>query len=229
MHIITIATKRSLQETDRHRRKQSYYTRKEYQAGDVIEVIDGNKKNLAVILKIESAVKYKQAIRDGSFEISALKLSKTGDRAGGVVIAHYPIADIKRYFNNADALSTTTDKILRELFPRRKSKQTKTKQTRATKDGSLQSLSIDRYANQSALHHTPLQLFVDDARNYFGETSRHGIGSFSYYLGMCKKIPMHTLYQIFGEAKQAPNKSRLQKKKLFWWKIGQYLRQDKEK
>jgi hypothetical protein len=223
MRILTIATKRSLREIDTHLRKRKHYTTKTYSPGDVIEVIDGNKKSLAVVLKTEAAVKYKQAIRDGSVDIAPLKLSKTGPQAHGIIIAHYPITDIKRYYKDSDAAHASKDKIICDLFPRRRQKKaSSSKQARATTDGSLQSLSIERYTDSQSTHHTPLQLFVDEARTYFGETARQGMGSFSYYIGMCKDIPMHDLYQIFGEAKQASHKTTLQKKKLFWWKIGQY-------
>jgi hypothetical protein len=44
----------------------------------MIEIIDGNKKNPAIVLKSEPATNYKEEIRAGLLDIKKLKLSKTG-------------------------------------------------------------------------------------------------------------------------------------------------------
>ncbi len=64
---------------------------------------------------------------------------------------------------------------------------------------------------------------VDEIRNYFGETSKKGIGSFSFYLGFFKKIPKSTIYQYWSEVKESRKPTKDQQK-LFWWKIGQYIK-----
>lgn len=226
MNIITLCTTRSLRETQKDRRYIPYYSSIDYQPGDMIEIIEARKKALAIVLKVASARAFKQEIRDGSFDISKLNFSKTGPHATGIVIDHFPIDQIKRVLKNPLLYKEIKDKKLRSFFPHKRSPQTHpAKHPSATSGETLQSLSIDRYKQTGATHHTELQLFVDEARTYFGEKNRYGIGSFSYYLGLCKKIPMHDLWRIYGEAKQS-RKSIINQKKLFWWKIGQYVRQE---
>ena len=68
-----------------------------------------------------------------------------------------------------------------------------------------------------------MQEQVDRIRNYFGEKATYGTGSFSYYIGFFKNIPYQDIAQMFAEAKQS-RKPRKQQYKIFWWKIGQYIK-----
>jgi len=74
--------------------------------------------------------------------------------------------------------------------------------------------------------HSEKHYLVDEIRNYFGEKSKKGVGSFSFYLGFFKKIPTTTIYQYWAEAKES-RKSIKNQQKLFWWKIGQFLKEQK--
>jgi len=74
--------------------------------------------------------------------------------------------------------------------------------------------------------HSEKHYLVDETRNYFGETSKKGIGSFSFYLGFFKNIPEKIIYQFWSEVKQS-NKSIKDQQKLFWWKVGQYIKNNK--
>ena len=228
MKIITCITKRSVRETVRELRFKKYYAQGNYTPGDVIEIIDGNRKSPTIILKSESTDKYKQDIRSGTLDVQKLKFSKTGAHADGVVVSQYPMSDIRRYLKDSSLAHKTNDPFLKNFFPKKKnlSPPRAEKKIKATSDGTLSTLSIDRYTQAVKTHHSELQLFVDECRNYFGEKARYGQGSFSYYLGFCKKIPMLDLWQMYGEAKQAKNKTRFEQKKLFWWKIGQFLKKD---
>lgn len=74
--------------------------------------------------------------------------------------------------------------------------------------------------------HSEKHYLVNEIRNYFGETSKKGIGSFSFYLGLFKNIPEKIIYQFWAEVKQS-NKSTKDQQKLFWWKAGQYIKNNK--
>ncbi len=71
--------------------------------------------------------------------------------------------------------------------------------------------------------HSEKHYLVDEMRKYFCETATKGKGSFSFYLGFFKKIPKATIYQYWAETKES-RKSLKAQQKLFWWKIGQYLK-----
>ncbi|MFH1402391.1 MAG: hypothetical protein ABIG87_02065 [Patescibacteria group bacterium] len=75
--------------------------------------------------------------------------------------------------------------------------------------------------------HTEKHYLANEIRNYFGEIAEKGTGSFSFYLGFFKKIPEAMIYQYWSEVKQS-RKSIKNQQKLFWWKIGQYLKKDKK-
>ncbi|AKM84349.1 TPA: hypothetical protein DCZ46_03305 [Candidatus Campbellbacteria bacterium] len=72
--------------------------------------------------------------------------------------------------------------------------------------------------------HSEKHYLVNEIRNYFGETAKNGKGSFSFYLGFFKRIPEKKIYEFWSEVKQS-RKSIKDQQKLFWWKIGQYLKQ----
>ncbi len=76
--------------------------------------------------------------------------------------------------------------------------------------------------------HSEKHYLVDEIRNYFGETALRGTGSFSFYLGFFKKIPETVIYQYWSEVKNS-RKSLKDQQKLFWWKIGQFLKEKKNK
>ena len=221
MNIITLITKRSLRESIRELRYKKFYSRETFTAGDCIEIIDANKKSRAIIIQVEDASVYKQPIRDGSVEIKKIPLSKTGPHQGGAIVDTVAIEVVKKCLADYRIVTDpATPQIIKDIFPKEKQKRSSPKKSPISMDN----LSIDRYLEQKPTHTTELQLFVDDARTYFGEQARYGQGSFSYYLGICKKIPTRDLWLLYGEAKQARGKTRFEQKKLFWWKVGQYLK-----
>jgi len=77
--------------------------------------------------------------------------------------------------------------------------------------------------NKKTSLHSEKHYLVDEIRNYFGETAKRGIGSFSFYLGFFKKIPKATIYQYWSEVKES-RKPIKDQQKLFWWRIGQYIK-----
>lgn len=71
---------------------------------------------------------------------------------------------------------------------------------------------------------TELHEFINKARTELGETAKSGDGSYGFYLGILKKIPLTTCYMFLSESRAANNPI-----KTFWWKIGQYKKEMKSK
>lgn len=69
---------------------------------------------------------------------------------------------------------------------------------------------------------TPLHEFVFRARKELNETATKGDGSFGFYFGILKRIPLSELESMLKTAKQAKDPL-----KSFWWHIGEYKRQTK--
>ncbi len=68
--------------------------------------------------------------------------------------------------------------------------------------------------------HSELHELVDKMRKNFGETAIRGKGSFSYYLGMLKRVPNSTIYLWLAEIKDSPKlNTPLSRRKVFWWKF----------
>lgn len=74
---------------------------------------------------------------------------------------------------------------------------------------------------RKAVHgiHSELHALVDETRKMFGETATKGRGSFGYYLGFFKKVGIDRVRVFLAEVKQANTPQ-----KLFWWKMGDYLK-----
>lgn len=87
-------------------------------------------------------------------------------------------------------------------------------------------ISLKNLEQKKLSLHSEKHYLVNEIRNYFGETSKKGVGSFSFYLGFFKKIPQKIIYQYWSETKQS-RKSISSQQKIFWWKIGQYLKEKK--
>ncbi len=88
------------------------------------------------------------------------------------------------------------------------------------------SLLVQPKIKKTSLH-SEKHFLVDEIRNYFGENAKKGVGSFSFYLGFFSKIPATAIYQYWSEVKQS-RQSIAKQQKIFWWKIGEHLR-DKSK
>jgi len=68
--------------------------------------------------------------------------------------------------------------------------------------------------------HSQLHYLIDEMRQHFNETARKGKGSFGFYLGILKRVPIQKLYEFFSLSKQPEVKNS---KKLFWWLVKQEL------
>jgi len=184
----------------------------------MIEIIDGNKKSPAIILKVELAADLKQEIRKGEIEMKKLKLSKTGEFAGGKIIDEFEISEIKKFLKNPELAQKSENENIKKFFPRKRKKANFAKQNSSTSKGSAEIselLSFEKIINRPKKYNSEMQELVDEIRNYFGENAVRGEGSFSYYIGFFKKIPFREIRQMFGEAKLTRNKTIFEKKKLF--------------
>ena len=227
MYILTIITKRSCREIIPQAQMPLFISKREFVPGSVIEIIDGNRKSLACIVNCEPVSVYKQEIRSGSIEPKKLKLSKTGDNADGLVMFSYDPAFFLDCLANNNTVKDCEDAFIRSFFPTKRGKK-RPVVTKRKKVDSFKEMSLDRYFNNKPTHHSRMHELVDTIRNYFGDKAAYGQGSFSYYLGFFKRIPDHEVQRMFEEAKRS-NKDIFGQKKLFWWKIGQYIRPDEEK
>lgn len=71
--------------------------------------------------------------------------------------------------------------------------------------------------------HSELHELVAKMRTDFGETAVKGIGSFSFYLGLLKKVPTQTIYMWLAQIKDSPKlDTPLARRKIFWWKYKQW-------
>jgi len=217
MNIITILTKRSTREILKERKFLKYYSSKSFFVGDMLEIIDGNKKSRAIILKIQSASDLKEEIRSGKIEMKKLKLSKTGEFSDGKLIENFSINLIKKLLRSPDEILKNTNDNIRGFFPKKRMKiKTKDhyKKTKNTGASKLSDILENKILGKEKKYYSPMQELVDIIRNYFNEKAVYGQGSFSYYIGFFKNIPSTQVYRIFSEVKQT-KKSNFDQKKLF--------------
>jgi ATP-dependent exoDNAse (exonuclease V) beta subunit len=203
----------------KERKFLKFYSLKNFEAGEMIEIIDGNKKSPAIILKIEDAKDLKQEIRKGEIEMKKLKLSKTGDFANGKRIDKFEISEIKKFLKNPELAQKSENENLKKFFPKKRKKKERilAEPKSAPKGGAEISeiLSFEKIVNRPKTYNSEMQELVDEIRNYFQEKAVSGTGSFSYYIGFFKRIPLRDVRQMFGEVKLARNKTTFEKKKLF--------------
>lgn len=217
MHILTILTKRSVREILKERKFLKFYSSQNFTPGMMIEIIDGNKKSPAIILKSEPASDYKEEIRMGRMEIKKLKLSKTGPWAEGAVIDFFDLAEIKKYLKEPASAQKSSNEHIKNFFPKPlKKNEKKISAEENSKKGmaDISEILSSKTLKKEKKYNNPVQEMVDTIRNYFGEKARYGYGSFSYYIGMFKQVPERDIWQFFGEAKQS-KKSLFQQKKIF--------------
>ncbi len=225
MQILTLLTKRSVREPAKERKFLKFYSLKNFSAGDMIEVISANKKTPAIVLKSEPASNYKEEIRSGNLKIEKLKFSKTGENANGKVYDHFEISDIKKFLKNPNEAKKSTNKNISSFFPRKNTKKIseKKEKKRGGEVKKISDLLESKILNREKTYNNPMQETVDTIRKYFYENARYGYGSFSYYIGMFKNLPLRDIQQIFAEVKQL-KKRNFEKKKIFWYRIGKEIK-----
>lgn len=128
---------------------------------------------------------------------------------------------------NLDEALNSTKKIDTALINKKLKKFLPKKESSLKKNYGIKNISdLLKTPKEKTKLHSEKHYLVDEIRKYFGENSTKGKGSFSFYLGFFKKIPENIIYQFWSEVKN----SRLpiqKQQKIFWWKIGQYLKNQK--
>lgn len=128
--------------------------------------------------------------------------------------------------NNLENIQKFTNDKLTPIFINKKILGRRTsKSERPEKSKGIQTIEVilSKPKKEKTSIHSEKHYLVNEIRNYFNETAKKGVGSFSFYLGFFKKIPEGTIYQYWSEVKGS-RKSTKDQQKLFWWKIGQYLK-----
>jgi hypothetical protein len=221
MKILTLITKRSVREPAKEKKFLKFFSTQNFEPGQMIEIIDGNKKSPAIILKSESASNLKEEIRSGELILKKLKFSKTGEKKDGKIFDNFEISEIKKFLKNPSETKKSENKNISGFFPRNNAKHySAPAQNKKKRGGEISEISeilnknLEKILNKKKTYNNPMQERVDKIRKYFYENSRYGYGSFSYYIGMFKQIPEREIDQIFAEVKQL-KKPIFDKKKLF--------------
>ena len=84
---------------------------------------------------------------------------------------------------------------------------------------------LQKNTPESKKIHSELHDFIAETRRMFGETNTKGVGSFGFYLGRLRNIPVQTLYMLRAESLQ-PNVR--EPCRMFWWKIKHLNDSDKK-
>lgn len=78
--------------------------------------------------------------------------------------------------------------------------------------------------------HSELHEVVAKLRKDFGETATKGKGSFGFYLGLLRRVPISTLYVWHASVLDSPKLNTGEARgKVFWWKYKQYFHPDDKK
>ncbi len=225
MCILTLISKRSVREKVKEKKFLHFYSAQNFPVGAMIEIIDGNKKTPAIILKIASLEKYKEKIRTGEIMVKKIKLSRTGNWAEGKIIEIFKIEEIKKYLKTPSQINTCQNINLKKFFPRVSKKDFFIpKKNNKNESLVIRKILENKILKKEKIYYNEMQEMVDKIRTYFQENARYGYGSFSYYIGMFKQVPSREIWQFFGEAKQS-KKTLFEKKKLFWYKMGKYIKE----
>lgn len=231
MKVLTLITKRSVREVAKEKKFLKFFSTQDFSAGAMIEIIDGNKKSPAIILKSEPAANLKEEIRSGEITLKKLKFSKTGANAEGKVFDNFQISEIKNFLKNPNEAKSHDNKNISSFFPRiyktpgvtqkashnHLASQGSTEKRRTGEALGISEIlekNLESILNKDKTYNNPMQERIDTIRKYFYENARYGYGSFSYYIGMFKQIPEREVDQIFAEVKHL-KKSTFDKKKLF--------------
>ena len=76
--------------------------------------------------------------------------------------------------------------------------------------------------------HSELHEVIAKMRKDFGETATKGVGSFGFYLGLLKNVPLTNIYRWLADAEGRPSINTPTKKaKNFWWKYKTWKTGDK--
>ena len=224
-----------------------FYSTKDFSIGSIIFVPFNRKEKPAVVLKIDDLKEMKTFIRKSLVEVQGLKskielpVFKKGmidfilkiDEKKKIsvqeILNKILNKKIKQVLNKIkedsdlekikeDINKITAEVIKKKLFKKKENKRDGFSRGATTIKSVLEKERIRKKSLHSEIHY-----LVDEIRDYFGETAKKGKGSFGFYLGFFNRIPKHLIYQYWSEVKGS-KKSIKSQQKIFWWKIGKYLK-----
>lgn len=239
---------------NKFQKSQLSFSINNFSVGSIIFVPFPSKEKPAVILDIDNLENKKSFIRRNKIKIvkainnlelpifrkETIDIIKTASEK-----TKYPIEEILQkiiskniiqemnklnLFSNKDDLNKIKkeiDQISIEFIKNKlktENNHKKKKKDRLETIGSI--VSQKSFENKKTSLHSEKHFLVNEIRNYFGETAKKGKGSFGFYLGFFNRVPKYIIYEYWAEIKQS-RKSIKNQQKIFWWKIGQYIKNSK--
>lgn len=220
-----------------------FFTNEGFGVGDLIEIPFSKSFSRSIVLKTKNLSEIKQQIRKENLEIKKLEktikfhlveestLKKLEDIAKK---SSWHISDVlnkiltSKNIKRIDVIGLKEEKDIEDVkqflknfdFSKIASKRKKVKlEQRGVKISGIE-YNLDKKIYKAP---TEKHFLVNEIREYFGERAIRGFGSFSHYIGFFQKIPNSVIYQIFSEAKYSRKSTEIQKR-IFWKKIGEYLK-----
>ena len=231
-----------------------FFSKQKFPIGSIVFISfpfkpSSKNKKPAIVISVNSLKNKKTFIRRNKIEINKItnetvlllfkeeiiKITKLAEEKNDYsineifqkIFAKKTIQELNKLKPNSDIknIKKITDKLTIDLI-KKKIRKTKPiqKKTIENKKGikSIASVLQEKTATKTTLH-TEKHYLVNEIRNYFGETAKKGKGSFGFYLGFFNRVPLNIIYQYWAEVKESRKPIKNQQK-IFWWKIGQYLK-----
>lgn len=228
-----------------------FFSTHKFEVGSILLIPLNKKEKPAIVIDVNDLKKNRSFVRRNKIKINNIKNNSEENIFNKEIIdyiklgankTNYSIEEIfqkitpkkiVKELNNFDfekeniEIKTFANKLTKENIKSKIVKKVSKLETSAKESGvkTIGSFLSKPKQEKKSLH-SEKHYLVDEIRNYFGETSKKGKGSFSFYLGFFRNIPEKTIYQFWSEVKQS-NKSLIDQQKLFWWKIGQYRKENK--
>lgn len=242
---------------NRFQRRVLNFSQKKFSAGSLIFIpYPKTKEKPALVIQVENLKEKKLFLRkqivplrkiNNSFEIKFLPKKIIEELQTQALKINQPLSESlnkffpKKIIREINQISETSEiknirsyaQKLSPIFIEKKLTQfssKKTAQQPIKKIRGVQTIGIllsQTRVKKTSLH-SEKHYLADEIRNYFGETAKKGTGSFSFYLGFFGKIPLATIYQFWAEVRES-RQPLAKQQKIFWWKIGQFLKTESEK
>ena len=231
-----------------------FFSSKKFSVGSIVLTLYGKKNKPSLIVEINSLEEKKFFLRsnkikiqkiDSDFELSLLKneiiefifkiLPRTNYKINEIFQKVIPLKIIQEINKIDEKTNPLIDrvalnkKLTANFIGNELIKAKKPVQEDLVGDVGIKKISsfLSQTKKTKSSLHSEKHYLADEIRNYFGETAEKGKGSFGFYIGFFKRIPTQSIYQYWSEAKQSKH-PRLKQQKIFWWKIGQHLKDAKK-
>ncbi|MCK5286096.1 MAG: hypothetical protein KAJ58_02635 [Candidatus Pacebacteria bacterium] len=231
-----------------------FFTQENFSVGSIILApypqTKGSKEKPVLIIEVSDSKNKKQFLRKTSIQINkstnpyelpflsdkiikdielkTSKINKTLNFSLDKIFTKAIKKELNKTIENSDKsiIENYVNKITPDFISQKlKTFLPKKKETKIYTRGiqSIENLLSSTSTTKKNSLHSEKHYLIAEIREYFGETNKKGKGSFSFYLGFFKRIPENIIYQYWSEVKES-RKSTKDQQKIFWWKIGQYLK-----